>query len=436
MVARCLFFLAAFLCSVSGATENNYGSSHPGKTTGTDRPVNNAVTPTTATTTVAGSSVSSGTSSEFQSSLLYQPSNISLFTRSITSGGTSVTEYCGGTDHLSGPKSVGYQVCMAYTPPVAASACDPSTSLIDFETLPDTGALPTENMEISNQFQKKYGVTFALQDGTLPTIAKFGSQASTAYRCTSSDCSVDYNGLRPGQTAVGKFFLKGAKNATLSTNPSPLIITYDTLTEKASGSIMDLDTGETWVIEAIGVNGKVIDSVSFTFYGLEGDGIPTPFSFSHPTKDIKQIKLTGSKGSAIGLGFDNFFARGECSESPLLATGKWYQAVGQNCPTFCTGLGLQNVQSPDSWNRNISGTNYPFTGSSCTSGEIIPPSAVASRVAGTLTYSHGCWPNCDIGSANYAAQSVGTLCYGTNWGGGPQVRDADLTDITIGCYCK
>lgn len=90
------------------------------------------------------------------------------------------------------------------------------------------------------------------------------------------------------------------------------------------------------------------------------------------------------------------------------AVGGWLQANDQNCPSFCSGQGLQNVLSPDN--------------ARCASGEVRPNSAI-----GILSYPFGTW-----GTAGWTSNSSsnGNHCYGVG-----QVVDWDNTDRTVGCFC-
>ena len=95
-----------------------------------------------------------------------------------------------------------------------------------------------------------------------------------------------------------------------------------------------------------------------------------------------------------------------------VVVGRWYQADNQNCPSFCSGKGLQNIASSD--------------GAMCTSGELIPASAV-----GAISYNNnGCWPSCNAHAAPNG-HSEGNNCYGDG-----QNHDGDNTDRTAGCFCK
>ena len=93
-------------------------------------------------------------------------------------------------------------------------------------------------------------------------------------------------------------------------------------------------------------------------------------------------------------------------------SGTWYNAPGQECPTFCRAIASVNVPSPD--------------GFSCTSGEERPWSAI-----GVVNYAPtGCWHDCRSPEGRAGAVSVGSRCYAPG-----QKRDNDRTDTTVGCYC-
>jgi hypothetical protein len=91
---------------------------------------------------------------------------------------------------------------------------------------------------------------------------------------------------------------------------------------------------------------------------------------------------------------------------------KWLSTRGGACSSVCGSVGLSSKPSPE--------------GSYCTSGELIPASAV-----GKVTYSNGCWPNRNCRAQGVrAGTSVGQFCYGA-----AQRRDRSKSDITMGCFC-
>lgn len=181
----------------------------------------------------------------------------------------------------------------------------PCTSLIDFETIP--GATPSEGLPINTQFRAAFGVTFALENGNSPVLAKVGDPA-TAF---SNDTLGVGDTAAPGQD-IGSFFL--TDDGMISGPPSALIITYQAPVAAAYAQIVDIDGEEAWVVEARDGSGAVIDSVKLAAGDPgTGDGIASPVSFKHAVADISSIRLryTGS-GASVGLAFDNF--------SPVCAT--------------------------------------------------------------------------------------------------------------------
>jgi hypothetical protein len=92
-----------------------------------------------------------------------------------------------------------------------------------------------------------------------------------------------------------------------------------------------------------------------------------------------------------------------------IPVGRWYQVDRAFCPTFCAGIGLANIQSPD--------------GALCASGEAIAPSTLG------VIAQQRCWPSC--AAHNFVgAASVGGFCYTPG-----QKRDNDRSDRTTGCFC-
>jgi hypothetical protein len=94
--------------------------------------------------------------------------------------------------------------------------------------------------------------------------------------------------------------------------------------------------------------------------------------------------------------------------------GAWFQSIGVDCATFCSGRGATNVPSPDSANAK------------CTSGENIPASAIAAKI----TYDK-CFPSCNAHLSGTNPVSFGKNCYASG-----QKQDGDPSDITRGCFCR
>lgn len=176
-----------------------------------------------------------------------------------------------------------------------------ATAAIDFESVPGVG-VPTEGLIISDQYLDSAGVTFALESGGNPRIAKVGSPRTAFEGFGGAD------DLPAPNQGIGNYFL--TDNGTLSGLFSPaLIVQYATPTAAASGVLLDIDFGETWTIQAKDSNNNVIETISITAGDPStGDGLATPWSFDHALADISLIRFEGTRtqSGAFGLGFDNF----------------------------------------------------------------------------------------------------------------------------------
>jgi len=95
-----------------------------------------------------------------------------------------------------------------------------------------------------------------------------------------------------------------------------------------------------------------------------------------------------------------------------VVASKWVATNGGACSSVCRSVGLFSRLSPE--------------GSYCTSGEMIPASAV-----GKVIYRNGCWPFKDCRSqGTRSAIQASQYCYGAS-----QKRDKSKSDITMGCFC-
>jgi PEP-CTERM motif len=189
---------------------------------------------------------------------------------------------------------------------------------IDFESIP--GAY--EGMEIGNQFQTSHGVTFSLEDGSLPILAQVGGPGMAfSGGIYGSDTPA------PGQH-VGQFFLSTPR----SKKRMPLIISYSTPVSGLYGELLDIDGPqgwEAWRIEARDNTGSLIDSVKLNSGNPgTGNGIATPWSFNHKNADIYSIRMvyTGQH-TTPGLAFDNF-SRTSSSPEPEKSVPEPSSALG------------------------------------------------------------------------------------------------------------
>jgi hypothetical protein len=176
---------------------------------------------------------------------------------------------------------------------------------IDFEKVPGI-AVPIDGMSISNQFQGIFGVSFSLEGGGFPVLAKVGAPLTAFSGPTGED------GPATNQNA-GSFFLTDDGQTGLA--PPALIISYGQPVAAASGVIIDIDSNpalggaERWRVEARNATNVLLESTLLapnSFNG--GDGKATPWSFARTTNDIYFVRVVyaGDKTNGIGLAFDNF----------------------------------------------------------------------------------------------------------------------------------
>ena len=248
--------------------------------------------------------------------------------------------------------------------------------IIDFENLnADFGMV--EGDAVFDQYDDggPCGVRFYIGDpanNTYPTLARVGSPrvAFDGPNTTSPSCS---NGTTmddmPDQSAsVGCWFLTddGIPGATAD----ELRVIYNTPTFQCSGSLIDIDGGEVWTIDAY-FQGNLVTTLSFTDTDPgTGDGIATAWQIDLPTNGdpLDELRFTVTKDGNVGIGiaFDNFSAcslqEDECCPGDnLIANGSFengntdfisnYQYVNiigsgtvlQNSYTVTNGIGAPSL---------------------------------------------------------------------------------------------
>lgn len=187
--------------------------------------------------------------------------------------------------------------------PAAPLAAQTSDAPIDFETIP--GAIAQEGLVISDQFAATHGVTFELEGGGTPVLAEVGSPVS-AFLGPPNDTTPDTPAA--GQN-IGQFFL--TDDGTLNASSSNLVILYDPPTAAASGVILDIDSSETFTIEARNAADAVLQAITIEAGDPgTGDGMAARWSFGRTEADIVSLRFVGERPVGnFGLGFDNFNAR-------------------------------------------------------------------------------------------------------------------------------
>ncbi len=197
--------------------------------------------------------------------------------------------------------------------------------VLDFETLPN-GTIPADGLTISDQYEAEFGVSFSLEDGNFPVIAKVGPPQTAFAGFGGPDMP------RP-DINVGVSFL--TDDGVVGSPPSPLVIDYSTPAQQASGVIIDIDFSEQWSVEAYGAKDVLLETIVLS---PAGNGSASPWMFQFPTPAIHRIRLryTGGGGANIGLAFDNFSPAS--GFGPLGVTIEANGGCGTTCSSDDVGL--------------------------------------------------------------------------------------------------
>ncbi len=218
---------------------------------------------------------------------------------------------------------------------------------LDFENFSDG----VSGLEISDQFQADFGVTFSLEGGGTPVLATVGPP-------TEAFVSVYGNDTPAPGVDVGQFFLTDDGALTGLTSP-PLILTFETPIDSFAGCILDMDFGENFLIQAMDIDGNVILEETIRDGDPNtGDGALTCWGFNLPGCEgtIYSIKYQGSRtqSGSFGLGLDNF---------SFCYSGLNIDVVRE--PQTCTEKGSINVIGTgpaDEYEYSLDGINFNESG--------------------------------------------------------------------------
>lgn len=223
-------------------------------------------------------------------------------------------------------------------------------AILDFETIP--GETPVEGLLISTQFFDSLGISFSLENGELPRLAKVGAPATAFGGAFGPDTPA------PGQN-IGSFFL--TDDGVLSgLNAPPLIVSFAFPIDTASGSVLDIDFDETFTVEARDSSGQILEQVIIMAGDPgTGDALATFWSFSRDTADIYSIRFVGTRNApgAFGLGFDNFTtcAPGRVTSIEASVIAPTY--LPQNCSiTAKVKVDMTRAASPNNLLGSFDGT--------------------------------------------------------------------------------
>lgn len=172
---------------------------------------------------------------------------------------------------------------------------------LDFEKIP--GSAPMSGLVISDQYKANFGISFRLEDGTLPVLAEVGAPTEAFSGINGSDTPAD-------GVDIGRFFL--TDDGSLSgLSSSPLILDFETPIDSFAGCILDVDWGEKFIIHARDSLQNIIlaDTIVAGDPGT-GDGELTCWGFNLPgcIGTISSIRFAGERqqAGAFGLGLDHF----------------------------------------------------------------------------------------------------------------------------------
>lgn len=211
---------------------------------------------------------------------------------------------------------------------VALATASAQAIVINFETLPN-GNTPTDNQQLallaSYNVDGSTSVSFGF-DTNDDLVRDVAARLESRTDATNTNFGYTSSGVPDADLTTtdegGNWLLRTPRG--LSELPAvniftgaDFLITYSgTLPNSASGEIWDLDLGEKYQIDALGVGGSVISSIvtpdvtddenpSTTFNGL-----PYTFSFSNLNNPIAFIRISGTDigVSPGGFAFDNFDA--------------------------------------------------------------------------------------------------------------------------------
>lgn len=231
---------------------------------------------------------------------------------------------------------------------------------IDFEHLPD-GSVPSAGMQISNQFAASFGVSFRMENGQYPRIAKRDNSSHIAFWGPPSNRNP--NRPHPNQN-VGDFFLTG--DVGMPSPPVAFVITYEQPVSAASGILIDVDWSDSWLIVARDSNTNGMATNQLTRYSANAGGAyAAPWSFSRTNADIASIRLScESRRDHVGWALDTFspalpFAPAKLSISRGPNDGFTYGVAG----TFGRAYQVEYCEAlpPTNWQRlaNITLTSAP-----------------------------------------------------------------------------
>ena len=184
-------------------------------------------------------------------------------------------------------KILGIAVAAALTVSSAHAA------LIDFDDTPGAA----EGLEITDQFEALAGVVFEFGAGG-PVLAEAGNPRTAFAPNDTPD---------PGE-GIGQFFLTD-DGITSGLNVAPITMRYTREgSSMVSGQILDINFEEEFTVQALDVNGNVVDTFIVQAGDPEtGNQLATPWTLTGNPGQIWSVVMSGTAGPSggfFGLGVD------------------------------------------------------------------------------------------------------------------------------------
>ncbi len=238
-------------------------------------------------------------------------------------------------------------VCVALAQPDSKQCLN-----IDFESL--AGVQLKEGMQIHKQFFNEYGVTFELENGSIPVLAKVGNPTVAFSSNLGGDTPM------PDQN-IGNFFITD-DGFVSNLTAIPLIVRFNNPVDSVSAVVMDMDFDEVFTVDARDINDVPIFTKTIKSGDPgTGDGIATTFGFNLDgcSGAIYSLRFEGKRKASGGFGFamDNFSF---CFSGIDIEKNIGFNVNPANCLDNKGSIDLYNY-SKFNYTFSLDGINYaPF----------------------------------------------------------------------------
>jgi hypothetical protein len=230
-------------------------------------------------------------------------------------------------------------LCIVLKISVCAALAQPDSKQclnIDFESL--AGVQLTEGMQIHKQFFNEYGVTFELENGSIPVLAKVGFPTVAFSSNLGGDTPM------PDQN-IGNFFITD-DGLVSNLTAIPLIVRFNNPVDSVSAVVMDMDFDEVFTVDARDINDVPIFTKTIKSGDPgTGDGIATTFGFNLDgcSGAIYSLRFEGKRKVSGGFGFamDNFSF---CFSGIDIEKNIGFNVNPANCLDNKGSIDLQQVQ--------------------------------------------------------------------------------------------